>query len=62
VAAVADLDDAQADRLERDLAAFFAVEDTGPAGGPPCIEYEYLLVSARKPVTPARARPPVAAR
>ena len=57
-AAVADLDDAQADRLERDLAAFFATEDTGPEGDP-CYELEYLLVRAR--VLRTRPRPPAAA-
>lgn len=48
VATIADLDDAHADRLERDLAAFFAALDTGPPGGPMCVEYEYLLVRATR--------------
>jgi SAM-dependent methyltransferase len=52
VAIVADLDDAQADRLERELAEAFAAEDTGPAGGPPRYELGYLLVTARQPVRP----------
>jgi SAM-dependent methyltransferase len=56
VAAVADLDDVRADRLERDLAEFFAAE----AEGAGAVEYEYLLVRAR--VRPGRARPPAAAR
>ena len=54
VAVMADLDDAQADRLERELAEFFAAEAKGAAGGPPCYELEYLLVRARVPITPER--------
>jgi SAM-dependent methyltransferase len=50
VATLAGLDPAGAAGLRRDLSAFFADLDTGPAGGPPCYEYEYLLVRACAPV------------
>jgi ubiquinone/menaquinone biosynthesis C-methylase UbiE len=62
VGIVADLDDARAAQLESELAEFFGGENAGPAGGPPRYELGYLLVRARKPVTPERPRPPAAAR
>jgi hypothetical protein len=49
VAVMADLDAAQADRLERELAEFFSGGEAD-ATGAPCYDLGYLLVRARKPV------------